>query len=279
MFAVEKICVVLEVSRSGYYGWLDRPPSQREIENRKILKLAKQSYEANRGICGLDKILADVREEYPNCSRNRLYRLQKENQLYSKRKRKFKVTTNSKHNLPVAENLLNQNFKIDKPAAVWVTDISYISTKEGWLYLATVKDICTKEIVGWATANHMKTELCLTALKNAIKRHRPPKGLIHHSDRGVQYCSKDYQSFLQKNNMVCSMSRKGNCYDNACAETFFSTIKCEMLYHTNYKTREEARRDIFWYIEIYYNRKRRHQALGYLTPVEFKQRYFADLAA
>ncbi|HBC92809.1 MAG TPA: IS3 family transposase [Pelotomaculum sp.] len=279
VFPVEKICVVLEVSRSGYYDWLDRPPSQREIENRKILKLAKQSYEANRGICGLDKILADVREQYPNCSRNRLYRLQKKNHLYSKRKRKFKVTTNSKHNLPVAENLLNQNFKIDKPAAVWVTDISYISTKEGWLYLATVKDICTKEIVGWATANHMKTELCLTALRNAIKRHRPPKGLIHHSDRGVQYCSKDYRKYLKKNNMICSMSRKGNCYDNACAETFFSTIKCEMLYHNNYKTREEARRDIFWYIEIYYNRKRRHQALGYLTPVDFKQRYLAGLAA
>jgi len=148
------------------------------------------------------------------------------------------------------------------------------------LYLATVKDIFTKEITGWATANNMKTELCLRALKNAVIRHRPPKGLIHHSDRGVQYCSKEYQALLKKNKMVCSMSRKGNCYDNACAETFFSTIKCEMLYHKKYKTREEARRDIFWYIEeVFYNRKRRHQSLGYLTPAEFKRNYIAKLVA
>ncbi|MBC7074506.1 MAG: IS3 family transposase [Syntrophomonadaceae bacterium] len=137
----------------------------------------------------------------------------------------------------------------------------------------------TKEITGWATANNMKTELCLRALKNAVIRHRPPKGLIHHSDRGVQYCSKEYQALLKKNKMVCSMSRKGNCYDNACAETFFSTIKCEMLYHKKYKTREEARRDIFWYIEVFYNRKRRHQSLGYLTPAEFKRNYIAKLVA
>lgn len=279
VFPVEKMCEILEISRSGYYAWLERPLSKRAQENQEILKLAQQSYDEHRGIGGLDKILADVRDHYPKCSRNRLYRLQKQNQLYSKRKRKFKATTNSKHDLPVAENLLNQNFKTDRPAAVWVSDISYLSTDEGWLYLATVKDIFTKDIVGWSAANHMKTELCIAALQNAIKKHRPPKGLIHHSDRGVQYCSKEYQKFLKKNNMVCSMSRKGNCYDNACAETFFSTIKCEMLYHNNYKTCEEARRDIFWYIEIYYNRKRRHQALGYLTPVDFKQRYFAGLAA
>lgn len=225
-------------------------------------------------MCGLDKILADVRETYPKCSRNRLYAIQKKNQLYSKRKRKFKATTNSNHKLPVADNLLNQDFTTDRPAAVWVTDISYIATDEGWYFLATVKDIFTKEIVGWAAADNMKTELCLNALKNAIMRHRPPKGLIHHSDRGVQYCSKEYQEFLKKNHMICSMSRKGNCYDNACAETFFGTIKCEMIYHNRYKTRKEAHADIFWYIEVFYNRKRRHQALGYLSPAEFKRQYY-----
>jgi putative transposase len=188
-------------------------------------------------------------------------------------------TTNSNHKLPVAENLLNQDFTTNRPAAVWVTDISYINTYEGWLYLATVKDIFTKEIVGWATDNNMRTELCIRALENAVRRHKPPKGIIHHSDRGVQYCSRDYQAVLKKYGMICSMSRKGNCYDNACAETFFSTIKCEMLYHKRYMTREQARQDIFWYIEVFYNRKRRHQALGYITPAAFKQRYLGQKAA
>ena len=173
-------------------------------------------------MCGINKILEDVREYFPNCSRNRLYKLQKVNKLYAKRKRKYKATTNSNHNLPVAPNLLNQNFETTRPNAVWVTDISYIDTYEGWLYLATVKDIFTKEIVGWATADNMRTELCINALENAIKRHKPANGLIHHSDRGVQYCSKEYQKLLKKHQITCSMSRKGNCYDNACAETFFS---------------------------------------------------------
>ena len=279
MFPVEKMCQTLEVSRSGYYDWKDRPPSIRELENREILKIAIRSHTECQGIYGLDKMLEDVREIYPQCSRKRLYRIQKENKLYSKRKKKFKATTNSNHQLPVAENLLNQNFKTDRPATVWVTDISYIVTWEGWLYLATVKDIFTKEIVGWATADNMRTELCLKALKNAIMRHSPPKGLIHHSDRGVQYCSKEYQAFLKKHGIICSMSRKGNCYDNACAETFFSTIKCEMLYHKKYRTQKDAHKDIFWYIEVFYNRKRRHQALGYLTPAEFKRRYMCQMAA
>lgn len=181
------------------------------------------------------------------------------------------MTTNSNHKLPVAENLLNQEFNIETPATVWASDISYINTSEGWLYLATIKDLCTKEIVGWATDDNMKTELCKQALKAAVRRHRPPKGLIHHSDRGVQYCSQEYQELLKEHNMICSMSRKGNCYDNAPAETFFSTIKCELLYHKQYETRAQAHQDIFWYIEIFYNRQRRHQSLGYLSPVDFKK--------
>lgn len=279
MFPVEKMCELLKISRSGYYDWMTRPTSKREIETQGITEAANKSFKENKGMCGLDKMLADVREKYPRCSRKRLYRIQKEHKLYSKRKKRFKATTNSNHKLPVAENLLNQKFNVDKPAAVWVTDISYIGTGEGWLYLATVKDIFTKEIVGWATGATMKTELCKKALNNAVMRHRPAEGIIHHSDRGVQYCSHDYQKLLKKYKMVCSMSRKGNCYDNACAETFFSTIKCEMLYHKTYKTREEARRDILWYIEVYYNRKRRHQALGYISPYEFKQKYLQGVAA
>ncbi len=265
------MCKHLEVSRSGYYEWLNRKPGKRSLENARILEIAMKSHKQSLGIYGLDKLLADVREKFPMCGRNRLYDIQKKNKLYSRRKRKFKVTTNSKHGLLVAANLLNQNFTVDNPNMVWATDITYIFTEEGWQYLATVKDLCTKDIVGWAVASHMRAGLCIKALEDAIKRHRPQRGLIHHSDRGVQYCSKDYQELLQKHGMLCSMSRKGNCYDNACAETFFSTIKCELLYHKKYKTREEARQDIFWYIEVFYNRQRHHQALGYLTPAEFRK--------
>jgi len=273
------MCRYFEVSRSGYYDWKDREPSKRAQENRKVLEAARESYRECHGMCGLDKILKDVREKFPKCSRNRLYKIQRDHRLYSIRKKKFKVTTDSKHKLPVAENLLNQDFTVDRPGAVWVSDISYVPTNEGWLYLATVKDICTKDVVGWAAADQMKTDLCTQALENAIKRYRPQHGLIHHSDRGVQYCSKDYQDLLKKHGMLCSMSRKGNCYDNACAETFFSTIKCEMLFHKKYKTREEARQDIFWYIEVFYNRKRRHQAIGYLTPAEFRKSFTERKAA
>ena len=267
------MCEYLGVSRSGYYDWLKRKPSKRNLENAEILKAAKKSYNRSKGIFGLDKILKDVRRAFPGCGRNRLYRILKNNNIYSRRKRKFKVTTNSKHKLPVAENLLNQNFIVEKPNTVWVTDISYVSTKEGWQYLATVKDLCTKDIVGWAMDNHMRTELCVKALEKAIQRYKPQPGLIHHSDRGIQYCSKDYQELLKKHGMRCSMSRKGNCYDNACAETFFSAIKCELLYHKNYQNQDEVRQDIFWYIEVFYNRQRWHQGLGYMTPAEFREVY------
>mgnify|MGYP000877074237 CR=1 FL=1 len=267
------MCRVLKVSRSGYYEWTTRPKSTRELENEQILECARKSQKESKGIYGLDKMLEDVRETFPKCSRNRLYRIQRKNRIYSVRKRKFKATTNSNHNLPVAENLLNQDFNVDSPNKVWVTDISYINTEEGWLYLAAVKDLYNSEIVGWSVADNMKTQLCIKALNDAVRRQRPSEGLIHHSDRGVQYCSGAYQALLKKYGMKCSMSRKGNCYDNACAETFFSTIKCEILYQNRYLTRDQARKDIFWYIEIFYNRKRRHQALGYETPIGYRIRY------
>lgn len=273
------MCELFEVSRSNYYDWKNREPSRRDLEDQEILEAVKKSYNASGGIYGLDKIHKDVQVEFPKCSRKRIYKLQKKNKLYSKRKRKFKATTDSNHQLPVAENLLNQDFNTEGPNTVWVTDISYLDTSEGWLYLATVKDIHTKDIVGWATADNMKTSLCKRALGNAVNRYKPQEGLIHHSDRGVQYCSKEYQELLKKHGMICSMSRKGNCYDNACAETFFSTIKCEMLYHKKYETREEAHKDIFWYIEIFYNRKRRHQALGYMTPAGYRAAFAEQLAA
>lgn len=216
---VKKMCQLLDLSRSNYYAWLNRRPSKRERNDAKLVELISKSHQESGGIYGVDKIHRDVKEIQP-CSRKRVHRLMKANNIYSKRPRKYKATTNSKHNLPVAENLLNQNFKVDKPNEVWVCDISYIWTDEGWDYLATVKDLFHKEIVGWAVSSTMTRELVIQALKNAIQRHRPPVGLIHHSDRGVQYCSKDYQALLARHGMICSMSRKGNCYDNGVPRRF-----------------------------------------------------------
>lgn len=272
---VEKMCETLEVSRSGYYDWDGRGPSKRQKENAKILEVMKASHTKAQGMIGLDKLWSDVKEAGIKCGRNRVYKLQKENELYSVRKKPFRVCiTDSNHNLPKAPNLLNQNFKVDHPNKVWVSDITEFKTVKGKLYLAVVKDLFHKEIVGWALADHMRTGLCLEALRNAIKRHRPPKGLIHHSDQGRQYCSEAYIEELRKNGIIRSMSNKGNPFDNACAETFFSTIKSERLYHRTYKDIKEARCDIFWYIECFYNRQRRHQALGNLTPVAFLQKYY-----
>lgn len=269
------MCTTLEVSRSGYYDWVLREPSKHHKENEKILEVMKASYDKAQRMIGLDKLWSDVKEAGFKCGRNRVYKLQKENGLYSVRKKPFRVCiTDSNHTLPKAPNLLNQNFKVDKPNSVWVTDITEFKIRSGKLYLAAVKDLFHKEIVGWALAPHMRTELCLEALRNAVKQHRPSKGLIHHSDQGSQYCSAAYIEELEKNGIIRSMSRRGNCFDNACAETFFSTIKSERLHHRTYKDIEEARRDIFWYIECFYNRHRRHQALGNLTPAAYLKKYY-----
>jgi putative transposase len=273
------MCRILEVSPSGYYAWILNPESTTKRENQAIYKVLKSSYDFNKGRTGLDKLLDDVRLKFPKCSRNRLYKIQKAHKLYSIRKRKFKATTNSKHDYPVAPNLLHQNSHVDEPNIVWVTDISYIGTDEGWLYLATVKDLFDRQIVGFATGNYITTELCKRALLSAVQRHKPGLGLIHHSDRGVQYASKDYQRLLQQNHMICSMSRTGVPYDNACAETFFSTIKLEMIYQEHYKTRAQAQIAIFEYIEIYYNRQRRNAAIGNIPPCEFRYRYYHRLTA
>ena len=206
----------------------------------------------------------------------RAYRIQKENGLYSVRRKPFRVCiTDSNHNLPKAPNLLNQNFHVDRPNAVWVTDITqFITGKREAIPGGNQRLIWSKKIVGWALAPHMRTELCLEALNSAVKRHRPPKGLIHHSNQGGQYCSKEYIEALEQFGFKRSMSRRGNCWDNACAKSFFSTIKSERLHHRVYKDIEAARRDIFWYIECFYNRQRRHATLGNLTPEDFLQKYY-----
>ena len=276
---MEKMCRVLEVSQSGYYRWLDCPESARKQENRAIYAVLRASYAQNKGRTGLNKLLDDVRLKFPHCSRNRLYRIQKTYGLYSIRRRKFKATTNSRHNYPVAPNLLRQNFHVEAPNRVWVTDITYIRTDEGWLYLAIVKDLFDRQIVGCATGKRIDTDLCKRALNAAVRRYKPGTGLIHHSDQGVQYASRDYQALLLQNHIIPSMSRKGTPYDNACAESFFSTLKLEMIYHEHYATRVQAQAAVFEYVEVYYNRQRRNAAIGNITPAEFRRQFYQQRAA
>lgn len=266
------MCLVLQVSRSGYYAWKKRPISHHQLVDEKILKAIRESYIRSRGLYGVRRVHADVKEQF-TCGKNRIYRLMKANGIHSVRPRKFKATTNSKHSFPVVENLLNQDFQTSAPNTVWISDISYIPTGEGWLYLASVVDLCSKDVVGIAMNRTMTKELVIQALKQAIGREHPSKGLIHHSDRGVQYASYAYQDLLRENGFIPSMSRKGNCYDNACAESFFSTLKNELIHLRRFKTREEAKEAIFDYIEVFYNRQRRHSSLGYLTPLEFKHQF------
>lgn len=264
------MCRVLQVSRSGYYAWKRRPKSSRRKANEELLERIKASHKASRGLYGVRKITADINRKY-KCSKNRVYRLMRENGISSRRPRKYKATTDSKHNYPVADNILNQNFKFDKPNQAWVADNTYIPTAQGWLYLATLMDLCHRKIVGWSMDRTMTKELVIKALEQAIKRERPPAGLIHHSDRGSQYASHAYQELLNKNGFICSMSRKGNCYDNASEESFFSTLKNELIYLTRFKTRDEAKQAIFEYIEVFYNRIRLHSSLGYMSPVEYEK--------
>ena len=273
------MCRVLEVSQSGYYRWLDCPESARKRENQAICAVLRASYAQNKGRTGLNKLLDDVRLKFPHCSRNRLYGIQRAHGLYSIRRRKFKATTNSRHNYPVAPNLLRQNFHVEAPNKVWVTDITYIRTGEEWLYLAIVKDLFDRQIVGCATGSRIDTDLCKRALSAAIRRYKPRAGLIHHSDQGVQYASQDYQALLLQNHIIPSMSRKGIPYDNACAESFFSTLKLEMIYHEHYATKAQAQAAVFEYIEVYYNRQRRNAAIGNITPAEFRRRFYQQRAA
>lgn len=203
----------------------------------------------------------------------------KNHQIAAKRKRKFVVTTDSNHNLPVAENKLNQEFSATKANEKWVTDITYVWTREGWLYLAVVLDLFSRRVVGWAMDDNMERGLVMRALQMALLARKPEKGLLHHSDRGSQYASNDYQKLLSDNWMDCSMSRKGNCYDNAVMESFFATLKQELVYHRQYQTRKEAKQDIFEYIQVWYNRKRRHSALGYLSPEQYENKGQHRMAA
>lgn len=267
---VQRMCRVIGASRSGYYGWKRQPQSKRQKENEKILMEIKESHKNSRRAYGSPRITEDIVEKGIKCSENRVARLMKVHGIIAKTKKKFKATTSSKHNLPVAENLLNQDFVAEKPNTVWVSDITYIWTLEGWLYLAVILDLYSRQVVGWAMSDRLTANFVIKALHQAIGRRNPVRGCIFHSDRGVQYASADFRDVLNSHGFIQSMSRKGNCYDNAVAESFFHTLKTEHVYDYRYETRAEAIQSVFEYIEMFYNRQRRHSAIGYRSPVSYE---------
>lgn len=271
------MCEVLGVSKSGYYAWRNRPKSKQKERKEKLTAQIKRIHLESRKNYGSPKITKQLQVEGIMITQKTVSRIMKEEGIRSKTVKKYKATTNSKHQLPVYPNLLNQQFKVERPGQAWVADITYIWTSEGWLYLATIMELFSRRILGWAMGERMTKELVMTALKRAIRTQPPTAGLIHHSDRGSQYASKEYQQLLRDNNIITSMSRKGNCYDNACIESFHSVIKKELIFHEKYRTREEAKRSIIEYIVSFYNYKRIHSFTNYMPPIAYEKQYFERL--
>lgn len=267
---------VMGVSRSGFYTARKRGDSVRHRENQRLVMAIRATEVSCRGVYGSPRMTVELNNQGYRCGRNRVARLMSENGISAKTVRRFKVTTVSRHSLPVAPNLLNQTFTANAPHRVWAGDITYIRTGEGWLYLAMVKDLFTKGIVGWAMGDRLGSELVSNALIQALNRYRPLPGLIFHSDRGVQYACRDFCTLLAKYQVRQSMSGQGNCYDNAISETFFSTLKRELINRTWFSTRSSARIAIFEYIELFYNRRRLHSGLGYFSPNEFERLHQRD---
>ena len=267
---ISLMCRALSVSRSGYSHWKHRKPSQRAQENQKLDAQIHALFHAEKGRAGAPRIVRALRKEGVVVSKHRVANRMKIQCLVAKAGKKFKATTNSKHNLPVAPNLLEQNFYASKPNEKWVSDITYIETREGWLYLAVVLDLYSRLVVGWAMSDRMGKQLVIDALKMALWRRKMPREVIVHSDRGSQYCSHTYQRLLKKHGLVCSMSKKGDCYDNAAMESWNHSLKVESIHGEHFATRAEAMASVFEYIDIYYNRKRLHSFLGYLSPEAFE---------
>jgi putative transposase len=267
-FPVRTLCRVVGVAVSGFYAWLRRRPSRRRGDDRQMGERIGAIFAASRRTYGSPRVHAELRAQGVRVGRKRVARLMREGGLTAGRRRRVPRTTDSRHDDPVAPNLLERRFAADRPDAVWLADLSYIPTGEGWLYLAAIKDLATREIVGWSMADHLRAELACDALRMALRRRQPPPGLIHHSDRGAQYACKDYRAILARHGLVQSMSRKGDCWDNAPMESFFGSLKTELVHRTSFPTREAARRAIFEYVEAFYNRRRRHSGLGFLTPAQ-----------
>lgn len=278
-FPVKTLCRVFEVSRSGFYDWLNGKLSKRAQDDAR-LKVAIQAVHAqSRETYGPLRMQPELAAQGFVAGRDRITRLRRELGLRCKQKRKFKATTNSNHDLPIADNLLNQTFAPTRPNEAWVTDITYVATGEGWLYVAGIKDVFTCELVGYAMGERMTQQLTAQALWRAVRNKRPAHGLIHHSDRGSQYCAHDYQKLVKQFGMQPSMSRKGNCYDNAPMESFWGSLKNELVHQQQYPTRADAHAAIQEYIESFYNRQRRHSRLGYLPPALFAEKFNRQLQA
>ena len=270
-FPVRLMCQVLEVSAAGYYAWVNRPPSKRRERTMRLTEQIRQAHARSRRTYGSPRVTAELAGQGTRVCRNTVAKLMRQAGLAAKVKRRFVPrTTDSTHDNPIAPNRLARDFTADAPDRKWTCDITYVPTDQGWLYLAVVMDLFSRRIVGWAMREHLQSELVREAMRMAVQARRPAVGLLHHSDRGVQYACGDYRRLLGEHEIVCSMSRRGNCYDNAVTESFFGTLKTELVNDARYATRDEARQSVFEWIEVFYNRQRRHSSLGYLSPEGFE---------
>ena len=271
-FPVRLLCRTLQVSRAGFYAWQTRPPAPRTRADERLGLEIAAIHAESRQRYGSPRVHAELVDRGCRTSRKRVARLMRGRGLAARRRRRFRVTTHSRHPFPIAPNVLARQFERAGPDQAWVTDITYIPTGEGWLYLAVIVDLCSRFAVGWAMSERVTADLTLAALGMALARRRPAAGLVHHSDRGSQYASGDYQRVLAQHGIVCSMSRRGDCWDNAVAESFFATVKVELVHDAAWATRAVARTELVDYLELFYNGQRRHSALGYLSPRAFERR-------
>lgn len=270
-YPIALMCRVLEVSPAGYYASKERPESQRAKANRQLTTQIRKVYAESRKTYGSPRVYLELRDLGQEVGRNRVARLMRREGIAVRKKRRFRVTTMSNHSEPIARNVLARNFTANRPNRAWVGDITYLDTSEGWLYLAVLLDLYSRAVVGWAMSENLDASLALAALRMALERRRPPAGLVHHTDRGVQYASESYRTALAANGLVASMSRKGNCWDNAPAESFFSTLKVELIGDRVFPSRAVARTEVFEYLESFYNRTRRHSSLGGVSPAQFER--------
>jgi putative transposase len=278
-FPVQRMCKMLNVSPSGYYAWRKRPVSQREMANRDLVERIKAVHRKSHGIYGSPRVYCELKKNGVECSLNRVARLMRRHGIRGRRPKRFRVTTRRNRKRPVAPNRLRRDFQADRPDQKWLADISYIATEEGWLYLATVLDLYSRRIVGWSMSDRMTVTLTLNALNMALSQRQSGCELIHHSDQGSQYTAGRYQELLSSHGIQVSMNGAGNWYDNSPMESFFGTLKWEWVYHRVYQTRRQARTDLFYYIEVFYNRKRSHSTLGYVSPATYEQLYHQGQAA
>ena len=272
-FPVSRMCKVLDVSRSGYYAWRGRPPSEREMANRELYKKIKAVYDKSHGTYGSPRIYRQLKQQGITCSENRVARLMRLRGLRARQTKTYKTTTKRNKGDPVAPNLLKRDFEAEGPNEKWLGDITYIPTEEGWLYVAVAMDLYSRRVVGWAMSDRMTSDLTIRALKMAVHQRQVDPGLVHHTDQGSQYTNGEYQQMLKDWGIEVSMNGVGTWYDNAPMESFFGTLKSEWVHHCTYRTRHEARTDLFYYIEAFYNRRRLHSALDYLSPASYEQLY------